>query len=342
MSDATAALIRADPIRADPIPAELIPVDLIPIDLIPIDLIPIDLIPIDLIPIDLRPQLRGLRIVARLPPAAGPLGQNASRHRGQGLEFSQYRAYEPGDEPRHIDWKLFARSDRYFVREAESEAGLAIWVVVDCSASMAQADLATPSKDKLSVARTLAAATIDIALREGDRFGVLLLAAGQPTWVASARGPRHRDRCVLALKHAQAQGEWPALTSLQRAWERIEPAAVVVLISDGFDSRSSEFGLQLAATRRDVRSIALTAVDERDFGFRGAFVFEDPETGARMAADGAAAGADFRQRFAAARLQLAERLATGGVRHVEHALDQSLAMTLAQALGAERAARRFR
>jgi len=295
-----------------------------------------------LIPPELAAQLRGLRIVAKLPPAAGPLGQNASRQRGQGLEFSQYRAYEPGDEPRHIDWKLFARSDRYFVREAESEAGLAIWMVVDCSASMAQSDLATPSKDKLSVARTLAAATIDIALREGDRFGLLLVGAGQLTWVASARGPRHRDRCVLALTQATAEGEWPTLASLQRAWERIEPTAVVVMIGDGFDEVSSGFALQLAATRRDVRSIALTSVDERDFDLRGAFVFEDPETGARLASDGAAARSEFRQRFASARQALAQRLATGGVRHVEHTLDQPLAMTLAQSLGPERAARQLR
>ena len=295
-----------------------------------------------LLPPELAAQLRGLRIMAKLPPAAGPLGQNASRQRGQGLEFSQYRAYEPGDEPRHIDWKLFARSDRYFVREAESEAGLAIWVVVDCSASMAQADLATPNKDKLSVARTLAAATIEIALREGDRFGLLLLGAGQPTWVASARGPRHRDRCALALTQVQAQGEWPTLASLQRAWERIEPAAVVVMIGDGFDDVSSAFALQLAATRRDVRSIALTSVEERDFELRGAFVFEDPESGARLASDGAAARAEFRQRFAAARHALAQRLATGGVRHVEHALDQPLAITLAESLGGERVGQRLR
>ncbi|MGQ0800219.1 MAG: DUF58 domain-containing protein [Pseudomarimonas sp.] len=295
-----------------------------------------------LIPPELAAQLRGLRIVAKLPPAAGPLGQNASRQRGQGLEFSQYRAYEPGDEPRHIDWKLFARSDRYFVREAESEAGLAIWVVVDCSGSMAQSDLATPDKDKLSMARTLAAATIDIALREGDRFGLLLLGGRQLTWVTSARGPRHRDRCVLALTQALAQGEWPSLASLQRAWERIEPAAVVVMIGDGFDEVSSGFALQLAATRRDVRCISLTSVDERDFDLRGAFVFEDPETGARLASDGAAARNEFRQRFVAARQNLAQRLATGGVRHVEHVLDQPLAMTLAQSLGGERSARRLR
>ncbi len=287
-----------------------------------------------LIPAALRARLRGLRISARLPPPAGPLGQNASRQRGQGLEFSQYRAYEPGDEPRHIDWKLFARSDRYFVREAESEAGLAVWVVVDCSASMAQADVATPGRDKLTIAKTLAAATLEIALREGDRFGLLLIGGGQPTWLPLARGPRHRDRCALALVRAGADGGWPPASTLRSAWEQIEPHAVVVLIGDGFDPAADDFALQLAATRRDVRSIALTSIDERDFVLRGPFEFADPETGARIEADAPAAREQFRQRFQDARRAQQQRLAAEGVRAVEHAIDEPAERTLQQVLAA--------
>jgi uncharacterized protein (DUF58 family) len=288
-----------------------------------------------LIPATLRAHLRGLRIVARLPPPAGPLGSTASRQRGQGLEFSQYRAYEPGDEPRHIDWKLFARSDRYFVRETESEAGLSLWVVLDASASMAQADVATPLRDKLAVGRSLAAAALEVALREGDRFGLLLIGGDGPDGVPLGRGQRHRDRCALALTRVTATGGWPAPVALRRAWERIAPASVVLLIGDGFEEAAAQFALQLAATRRDVRSIALTCVDERDFALRGAFVFEDPESAARIEADAPAARRDFRQRFATARAALARQLASGGVRHLEHVLDQPLQRSLRVALGSD-------
>ncbi len=289
-----------------------------------------------LIPAALRPHLRSLRIHARHPPPAGPLGQNASRQRGQGLEFSQYRAYEPGDEPRHIDWKLFARSDRYFVREAESEAGLAVWVIVDISASMTQADVAAPSIDKLSVARSLAAATLEVALREGDRFGLVLIGGNTPMSVPMGRGARHRDRCVHALTACRASGEWPSLASLRPAWERIEPASVVLMLSDGFDSTSAAFALQLAATRRDVRSIAITSVDERDFAMRGAFEFVDPETGARIEASAPAARASFRERFATARRSLSQQLTSGGVCHTEHVLDEPLQHSLNVALTGKR------
>ena len=97
-----------------------------------------------LIPADVRARLKNLRLRARHGAGGDGLGQHASRSRGAGLEFAQYRAYEPGDEPRRIDWKLYARSDRYFVRESERDSPLTIWLVIDASASMAQHDAARP------------------------------------------------------------------------------------------------------------------------------------------------------------------------------------------------------
>lgn len=282
----------------------------------------------DLIPASLRPHLARLHLSARLPPPAGPLGHNASRARGQGLEFSQYRAYEHGDEPRHIDWKLYARSDRYFVRESQSEAGLAVWVVLDATASMLQADIATPARTKFEAARALCAATLEIALRQGDRFGLLCVSDGALDWVPLGRGPKHRDRCALMLMRRECRGAWPSAATLRTAWARIDPAAVAVLVGDGFDAAGTQFALHLAATRRDVRSIALTSVDERDFELRGSFLLHDPETGERVETDGGQARAAFRERFAAARAAQARELAAGGVRHVEQVLDQPLERAL--------------
>lgn len=288
-----------------------------------------------LIPPALRAPLRRLVLTARFPPPPGPLGQNASRQRGQGLEFSQYRAYEPGDEPRQIDWKLYARSDRYFVREAESEAGLALWVVLDATASLAQTDVAPPRRSKLAAARTLAAAAIEVAWRQGDRFGLLLIAGDALHWVPAARGTRHRDRCLLALARLEPRGRWPAPGALRSLWSRIEPGAVVLLLGDGFEPAAGELALRLAAARRDVRSIALTGVDERDFDLRGAFEFEDPETGARLDADAPALRDAFRREFRAMRAQLDRRLRAAGIRHVEYVLDEPPLRPLQAVLGSQ-------
>ena len=79
-------------------------------------------------------------------------GLHASVQRGTGVEFSQYRAYEPGDPLGNIDWKLFARSDRYFVREAERESNINIWLVLDASASMLQRSSESKSESETECA----------------------------------------------------------------------------------------------------------------------------------------------------------------------------------------------
>ena len=83
----------------------------------------------DFIPPDVRARLKGLALSARFATGGHGFGQHASRSRGAGLEFAQYRAYEPGDEPRQVDWKLYARSDRFFVREAERDSPLTAWIL---------------------------------------------------------------------------------------------------------------------------------------------------------------------------------------------------------------------
>ncbi|MGJ3627508.1 DUF58 domain-containing protein [Sphingomonas sp. MMS24-JH45] len=88
----------------------------------------------------MRARLSALRLHARRARGTGGIGLHASRDRGAGLEFrAGCRPYEPGDKPRQIDWKLYARSDRFFVREAERESPVALWILIDGSASISAA-----------------------------------------------------------------------------------------------------------------------------------------------------------------------------------------------------------
>ena len=150
----------------------------------------------DLIPADVRARLKPLRLSAQRASGAFGFGLHQSRQRGAGLEFAQYRSYEPGDEPRQIDWKLYARSDKFFVREAERDSPLTLWVLVDASASMGQSDAARPEWSRLAAARSLAACAIELAVRQGERFGLIAVGGGAiSTLVPAASGPRQRDRC---------------------------------------------------------------------------------------------------------------------------------------------------
>lgn len=278
----------------------------------------------DLIPPEVRARLRDLQLSTRRIGGAQGYGQHRSPNRGAGLEFAQYRAYEPGDELRQVDWKLYARSDRFFVREAERDSPLDVWLLIDTSASMSQADQARPHYTRLDVARALAACCIELALRQGDRFGLIGIGGAGLQVTPLGTGPRQRDRCLLALQALSPAGAWPDEANLRPVWEAARARSLVITLGDGFDEATPQLLERLAAARRDVVHIQLIAADERDFAFHGGYRFRDPETGADLLGDGDRIRADYLQRFGDAQRALAQRLAAVGIRHTVHHMDEAL------------------
>jgi uncharacterized protein (DUF58 family) len=287
----------------------------------------------DLIPPAVRARLRDLRLIARSSAGGDGLGQHSSRSRGAGLEFAQYRAYEPGDEPRRIDWKLYARSDRYFVREAERDSPLTVWLILDATASMRQADTARRDFSKLDAAKSIAACTVELALRQGDRFGIVALGGAAPLVLPASAGPRQRDRCLLELARLDAAGAWPDAMSLRLLWERIQAPSLVLLLSDFFDEASTDLAERLAAARREVLAVQMISADERDFPFQGGHRFRDPESNAERRVEAAAVRRDFLAQFALARETLARRFGASGIRHTAHLLDEEVDAPLRRLFG---------
>lgn len=277
--------------------------------------------PLDLPP-ELRSRLRRLSIVPRRAAMLASAGLHDSRNKGGGLEFAQYRAYERGDDLRSIDWKLYARSDRFFVRDAERESPIAVWMVLDASASMAQADLARPNWSRFDAARRLAAALMEIALYQGDRFGLVVEAADGPMVLTPNSGGRHRDRVLLTLAPMTPTGVADWERDVAVFGEQMAPRDLIIVLSDGFDEGCIATAVRLAASGRDVSLIQILTGDERDFPFDQGYRFHDPETGQALIGDGRALRRDFLARFAAARAALGERLDAAGVRHVEHFIDE--------------------
>jgi uncharacterized protein (DUF58 family) len=293
--------------------------------------------PASLVPAGLRACLPRLQLRARRAAGGDGLGLHASRHRGAGLEFAQYRAYEPGDEPRRIDWKLFARSDRYFVREAERDSPLCAWLLVDATASMRQADRDRPALSKLAAAKTLAACVVELALRQGDRFGLVALGGASRLHLAPAAGARARDRCCSALSRLEAHGAAPAATSTAPLLEALRGDALVVVLSDFFEEATIVLAERLARAGCEVLTIQIIGADEREFPFGGSHRFVDPEGDAERVVDAGAVRAGFLARFGAARVALARRFAAHGIRHVECMLDAPLERPLQRLFGATRA-----
>ncbi|MCE2868930.1 MAG: DUF58 domain-containing protein [Xanthomonadaceae bacterium] len=278
----------------------------------------------DLIPADVRARLKGLRLVSRRVSGALGIGQHHSRSRGAGMEFAQYRAYEPGDEPRQIDWKLYARSDKFFVRESERDSPLAAWVLLDASASMAQSDAVRPGWSRLQAAKVQAACLFELACRQGDRFGLIAVSGDRLQVINAGSGTRHRDRCLQVLGGLTAAGAWPDEAGCRPIWERIHANDLVLLLSDDFDERPLALSERLAAARREVLNIQIMTVEERDFPFRDGRRFIDVESGATVLTDAAAARDDYLHAFSAACRELALRLNAAGIRHVPYVLDEGL------------------
>lgn len=282
----------------------------------------------DPVPPELRAQLRGLRIGSRRTSALRGGGQHRSRDKGAGLEFSQYRGYEHGDEPRRIDWKLYARSDRFFVREAERDSPLAVWIVLDASASMAQADEGGLGGSRLDAGKALAACIAEVALRQGDRVGLVALRDDALAFVPAAGGARQRDRLLFELQRIEAGGGVPDESRLRPLWERIAADDLVVVIADLLDDAVPALATRLAGARREVLALQLLTVAERDFPFVDGRRFRDPETGEELPGDGRALRAEFLSRFGDAQRALHARLDEAGIRHATHVLDEPLLQPL--------------
>ena len=291
----------------------------------------------DASPDALTPALRALVATLRLRPhrALGRqgLGHHPSRNRGSGQEFAQYRAYESGDEPRQIDWKLYARSDRFFVREAERESPVRAWLLLDTTASMAQADEARPGFTRFDAARQLGRCVIEIALRGGDACGLVLCGGAGLALVAPGDGPRQRDRLRHALATATPAGEWPHADVLAPAWGRIARGDLVIALGDFFDEAAVVQLVRLAHAGREVVALQVLTADERDFPYRDGRRFVEPEAGESLLGDGPALRADYLARFTAAQRGLAARFAAAGIRHATHVIDQSPAPVLQDLFG---------
>lgn len=287
----------------------------------------------DLIPPGVRSRLKSLRLTSRRAVGAQGIGAHTSRSRGTGLEFAQYRAYEQGDEPRQIDWKLYARSDKFFVREAERESPLALWILIDLSASMAQGDAKRPGWSRLDAAKALAACLAELAIAQGDRFGLIALRDDGLRMVAPGAGPRHRDRLLIELHALAAGGGFPEPARLAPLWERIGAQDLVVMLGDFFDEGAVALVERLAAARREALVIQLLTVEERDFPFEGGHRFRDPETEEELLGDGTALRADFIERFAAARAALHARLDAAGIGHATYVLDEEVDEPLRRLFG---------
>jgi len=236
-------------------------------------------------------RIKDLPLVAKTLAHGYLQGLHDSRQRGVGIEFSQYRAYEPGDELSKIDWKLFGRSDRYFVREAERESEINVWFVLDCSQSMQHSSSAASALQenylqentdwtKLKYSQYLISTLAYLAQKQGDSVGFLALSSDDSNFLPAYAGERHWKKLLIELTKVKPSGVFPSVNQVSAQLSSLRKNGLIILLSD-FHQQSdiiSELAINLANDRTEVISFHLSNQDEISFPFKGPIRFEDIET----------------------------------------------------------------
>ncbi len=235
-------------------------------------------------------RVKDLPLVARTIAQGFLHGLHYSVQRGTGVEFSQYRVYEPGDPLSRVDWKLFARSDRYFVREAERESDINVYLILDASASMLMQSRQpkTPHKNdysdsmtKLDYGRYLLATIAYLAHQQGDGIGLMGVSGKQVSFLPALNTQQHLQKLLLQLARITSSDVFPDAEQLTSQLARVRQQGIVIVVSDFYERHEelTHFMQQLVSPRTDVIAVQLETQDEIEFNYTGQIRFEDRETG---------------------------------------------------------------
>jgi uncharacterized protein (DUF58 family) len=210
-------------------------------------------------------------------------GEYHSIFKGRGLEFSDVREYQPGDDVRAIDWNVTARRGRMFIKEFVEERQLTALVIVDLSASEA---FGTGAKDNATVAAEIAAILALAATASNDRAGLLLVTDRVEHFVAPDSGRRHALRLVLELLAFQPAGRGTRLSTALRFAERVlTQRTTIFVISDFLTGAEADPDLHRAARKlawdHDVVPVRLWDPAASNLPNVGMLAVTDPETGSR-------------------------------------------------------------
>jgi uncharacterized protein (DUF58 family) len=194
-------------------------------------------------------------------------GLHRSARRGASVEFSEHKVYVPGDEVRHIDWRAYAKTDRYHIKQYEDETNLQVHLLLDTSASMAFASAPAPSK--LQVAKVAAAALATVALRQGDAVALQILSSAHQETLPPRHHGSHWADLLRVLTATQASGQTTLTQALQAFAQTQRRPAVVVVLSDLFDAHPDllQSFATLAARRHEVKILQVLAAQEVSFDF---------------------------------------------------------------------------
>jgi uncharacterized protein (DUF58 family) len=205
-------------------------------------------------------------------------GTHRSPFVGYSVEFATHREYAPGDDLRHVNWKLYARQKRLYVKEYDAETNMNLYIFLDVSNSM---ECASAGISKLNYGSTLAAALAHMAIKQRDAVGITLYADKLLGHLPPKAKPHYLEEILQLIESTDARPVSDARRALQPAVELAKHRGMVVIISDFFDDTESIISAIDNLRFRNHEVILFHVLDpwERDLPEDGTVRFQDMETG---------------------------------------------------------------
>ena len=262
-----------------------------------------------------------LELVARVTVDGTIAGLHRSPFHGYSAEFSQYRPYRAGDDLKYVDWKLYARTDRFFTKQFRETTNLLALLAVDASASMGYAG--ANGVAKFTYARLLAAALAHLLTGQGDGIGLVVYDDAVRQFIPSRTGRSHARSLLVALSKMEPRGRTAAASALRRAAELLKRRGLLLLFSDLYDDEAALDRELRRAVRmgHEVAIFHVLTAEEMTLGLGGGEIeLEDLESGRTVLTRASAAREAYRARFG----DFLDRWRT---RCTSHGIDYTRAMT---------------
>jgi uncharacterized protein (DUF58 family) len=236
----------------------------------------------DLLKPEIINTMEGLELVARIIVEGYMSGSNRSQSIGIGQEFSQYRNYEPGDDLRQLDWKMYARSERYFIKQAEIETNITVKFMIDASRSMSYEE---NGLSKLQFAKVITAALAYLARKQGDTFGLYVVNDENLSIVHPRFEQQQFMRFLHELVSIKAESTWKK-SGVEQLFDH-HGKELLIFISDLYDDDEDLFKFisRLKTSRNEVIVFHMMGKNELELSHAGSFTFKDLESGQTLKVD---------------------------------------------------------
>ena len=221
---------------------------------------------------------------ARFPMEGTVSGHHKSPHRGSSVEFAEYRKYVPGDDIRRLDWRVYGRTDRFYMREFEADTNLRCYLVLDCSASMGFRDR---GESKLEYAQRMVATLAYLLVFQGDAVGLQCFAEKAVHDIPPRRNAAHLRHIFKILAQVEPHGETALIPALHDLAEKVKQRALVLIFSDFFCDVEELLNCfqHLRFRKHDFAVFHLLAPTELEFKFERPTRFVDMEAPGSLLAE---------------------------------------------------------